>query len=50
VTTVDYLGDLTDGLEFVSGSFIDQFISGGPNNYAFSVIFFRPVNVLLNVK
>ena len=24
--------------EIVSGSFIDQFISGGPKNYAFSVI------------
>jgi len=39
VTTGDYLGDLTDELEeFGSGSFIDQFVSCGPKNYAFSVI------------
>jgi hypothetical protein len=35
----DYLGDLTDELqEYGSGSYIDEFISGGPKNYAFSVI------------
>jgi len=39
VTMGDYLGDLTDELEkFGSGSFIDEFVSGGPTNYAFSVI------------
>jgi len=39
VTTGEYLGDLIDELEdFGSGSFIDQFVSGGPKNYAFSVI------------
>jgi len=38
VTIRDYLGDLTDELEFGSGSFIDEFVSGGPKSYAFSVI------------
>jgi hypothetical protein len=28
----DYLGDLTDELEFGSGSFIEEFVSGGPKN------------------
>jgi hypothetical protein len=38
VVTVDYLGDLTNELvEFGSGSFIQEFVSGGPKNYAFSV-------------
>ena len=38
----DYLGDLTDELEeFGSGSFIEEFVSGGPKNYAFMV--FCPV-------
>ena len=33
-----YLGDLTDELEeFDSGSYIEEFVSGGPKNYAFSV-------------
>ena len=33
-----YLGDLTDELEeFGSGSYIEEFVSGGPKNYAFSV-------------
>ena len=36
--TGDYLGDLTDELEeFGSGSFIEEFVSGGPKNYAFMV-------------
>ena len=36
--TRDYLGDLTDELEeYGSGSFIQEFVSGGPKNYAFSV-------------
>ena len=36
--TVNYLGDLTDELEeFGSGSFIEEFVSGGPKNYAFKV-------------
>jgi len=39
VTTGDYLGDLTDELEeFGSGSFIDEFVLGGPKNSAFSVM------------
>jgi len=39
VKTGYYLGDLTNELEeFGSGSFVDQFVSGGPKNYAFSVI------------
>ena len=34
----DYLGDLTDELEeYGSHSFIEEFVSGGPTNYAFSV-------------
>ena len=34
----DYLGDLTNELEeYGSDSFIEQFVSGGPKNYAFSV-------------
>ena len=38
VKTGDYLGHLTDELEkFVAGSFIEKFVSGCPNNYAFSV-------------
>jgi len=36
VTTVDYLGDLTDGLEeFGSESFIDQGVSGEPKSMLF---------------
>jgi hypothetical protein len=39
VTIGDYLGDHTDELEkFGSGSFIDEFVSGGHKNYAFSII------------
>jgi hypothetical protein len=35
----DYLGDLTDELEeFGSGSYIEEFVSGGPKNYAFTVL------------
>ena len=38
VKTGEYLGHLTDDLEeFGSGSFIEEFVSGGPKNYAFSV-------------
>jgi hypothetical protein len=38
VKTGDYLGDLTDELlEYGSYSFVDEFVSGGPKNYAFSV-------------
>jgi len=34
----DCLGDLTDELEeFGSGSFIEEFVSGGPKSYAFMV-------------
>jgi len=39
VTIGEYLGDLTDELEeYGSGSFIDEFVSGGAKNYAFLVI------------
>jgi len=38
VKTGDYLGYLTDVLEkFGSSSFIEEFVSGGPKNYAYSV-------------
>jgi hypothetical protein len=38
VKTGDYLGDLTDELEeFGSFSYIEEFVSGGPKNYAISV-------------
>ena len=38
VKTGDYLGDLTDELEeYGAGSYIEEFVSGGPKNYAFSV-------------
>jgi hypothetical protein len=38
VRTGDYLDDLTDELEeFGSGSYIEEFVSGGPKNHAFSV-------------
>jgi hypothetical protein len=38
VKTGDYLGDLTDGLEeYCPGSYIEEFVSGGLKNYAFSV-------------
>jgi len=38
VRTGDYLGHLTDELEkFGCGSFIQEFVSGGPINYAFSL-------------
>jgi hypothetical protein len=38
VKTGDYLSDLTDELEeFGSGSYIEEFVSGGSKNYAFSV-------------
>jgi len=34
----DYLGDLTDDLEeYRSGSFVEEFVSGGSKYYAFSV-------------
>jgi hypothetical protein len=37
VKTVAYLSDLTDELqECGSGSYIEEFVSGGPQNYAFS--------------
>ena len=43
VKTGDYLGDLTNELEeFGAGSYIEEFVSGGPKNYAFSV--FCPSN------
>ena len=40
VKTRDYLGDLTNELEeYDPGSFIQEFVSGGPNNFALSVFF-----------
>ena len=40
VETGDYLGDLTNELwELGSGSYIEEFVSGGPKNYEFSVFF-----------
>jgi hypothetical protein len=40
VKTGDYLGDLTDELEeFGSGSYIEEFVSGGPKKYAFWVFY-----------
>jgi hypothetical protein len=34
----DYMGDLLNELEpFGSGSYMEEFVSGGPKNYAFSV-------------
>jgi hypothetical protein len=37
VKTGDYLGDLTDEVEqFGAGSYIEEFVSGGPKKYAFS--------------
>lgn len=38
VDTGEFLGDMTDGLEkFGDGSFFEEFVSGGPKNYAFKV-------------
>ena len=38
VQTGDYLGDITDEVkEFGSGSYIEEFVTGGPRNYAFLV-------------
>ena len=45
VETGYYLWDLTDQLKvFGSGSYIEEFVSGGPKNYAFSVISPSTVN------
>jgi hypothetical protein len=39
VKTGDYLGNLTNELEeFGQGSYITEFVSGGPKNYAYSVL------------
>ena len=41
--TGDYLSDLTDYLEeYGSCSFVEEFVSGGPKNYAF--LLFCPSN------
>jgi len=49
--TGDYLGDLTDELEeFSSGSYIEEFVSGGPKTYAFTVFSTRLKNVQLNAN
>ena len=38
VKTWDYMGKIADELQdFVSGSYIEEFVSSGPKNYAFSV-------------
>jgi hypothetical protein len=40
VITGDYLGELTDELEESgSGPYIEEFVSGGPKNYTFSVFY-----------
>jgi hypothetical protein len=47
----DYLGDLTNELqEYGSDSYIDEFVSGGPKNYAFRLSAFQPVSVHINVR
>jgi hypothetical protein len=39
VETGDYLGDLTDDLEeFGSGSYIEEFVSGGPKNWIYCLL------------
>ena len=51
VKTGDYLGDLTNELqEYGYGSFIQEFVSGGPKNYAFSVFSTRQENMQQSVK
>jgi hypothetical protein len=51
VKTGDFLGDLTDELEkFGACSYIEEFVSGGPRNYAVSVFAPRPESVQQNVK
>jgi hypothetical protein len=46
VKTSHYLGDLTEELkEHGAGSYIEEFLSGGPKNYAFSVFPSRPGSV-----
>jgi len=45
VHTRDYLSDLTDELEeFGSGSYIEEFVSGGPKTYACMVTSMRPAS------
>ena len=46
----DYLGDLTDELEYGSGSFIQEFVSGGPKSMRFRYFEPRLENVQQNVK
>jgi hypothetical protein len=47
----DYLAYLTDELEeFGSGSYIEEFVSGGPKTMHFLCIAFRQENVQLNAK
>jgi len=47
----DYLGHLTDELEvFGSSFFIQEFVSGGPKNYAFSVFAPPLINVPTNAR
>jgi len=51
VETGYYFGDLTDELEeFGSGSYIEQFVSGGPKNYALSVLTPRQESVQPSAK
>ena len=49
--TGDYLGDLTNELEeYGSGSFIEEFVLGGPKIYAFSVFCHSTENVRQNAR
>ena len=51
VETGHYVGDITDELEeFSSGSYIEEFVSGGPKTYAFTVFSTRLKNVQLNAN
>ena len=51
VKTADYMCDLTDELEeYGCGSFVDEFVSGGPKNYAFTVFYPSTENVQQNAK
>jgi len=51
VETWDYLGDLTDELEeFGSGSYIEEFVSGGTKTMHFLYFAPRQENIQLNTK
>jgi hypothetical protein len=51
VQTGDYLGDITDELvEFGSGFYIEEFVTGGPKNYEFLVFCRATMKRDLSVK